>query len=364
MRDRPASSPAAAISRGKRLVFALALIFVALVACLIVLEVASRLAYPHWRNFWPVDWLRYDPVVGTFRGRPDYRGHMADAFGEYFVPIRLDRRGFRNPPGASLEKAKLVVLGDSFAFGWGVRREEIFPAVAGRLLGWPVYDLGVPGTDLSDYLVIARHFLPRARGKTVAVTVTFENDLHNYPPARLLRRPAPESAVRSLIGELLSHSALASVVAALGMKSPFIVALIRRYNLMSSRDLPRGNGDYSSQQATARLIVAMAKALRPDRFWVLMVPPRPGRHQEGAYQRFVRLLRNAGLEVIDPSPLLSKMASPYYPVDGHWRPVAHRLAGEMLARRLGGKKVDLKRVVPGPREVSPSGPSSNLQPCY
>ena len=67
---------------------------------------------------------------------------------EYGVRINAD--GFRGralPDDAGTGAMRVVVLGDSFPWGWGVEEEEAYPQVLEGLLGpgAKVYNLGVPG---------------------------------------------------------------------------------------------------------------------------------------------------------------------------------------------------------------------------
>ncbi len=328
--------PKPRLSRGKRFVFWLITAFLAVVVCVGALEITARIAHPHWLYYWPSSWLHYDNSLGTLRGIPNYQGYMASYSGKFFVPLLVDQWGFRNPPDASLKAARLAVLGDSFAFGWGVTRRESFAAVAARILGWPAYNLSVPGTDPRDYLLIANRFLSQAPGKIVVVAITFENDLQAFSPSRILQKPAPKSWIRAVVDWTLSHSALASTAAMIAMKSVPISSWIRRHNVMSSSEpLPVGREQMASlSQDTVKVIKEIAQVAKAKRFLVVMVPPRPGLHKEDAYQRFLQVLSEAGLEVLDPAPALSKLKNAYYPIDGHWTPKAQHLVGELLARRL------------------------------
>jgi SGNH hydrolase-like domain, acetyltransferase AlgX len=64
-----------------------------------------------------------------------------------------DRYGFRNPQG--IERPRVVLLGDSFVAGAGLRDDQTLAAQLGRLLGEPVYSLACetansPSLYLSD----------------------------------------------------------------------------------------------------------------------------------------------------------------------------------------------------------------------
>jgi len=85
---------------------------------------------------------------------------------EFRVPVRTNAAGFR---GAALPGPKapgtyrIVVLGDSFTFGYGVRERQAYPARLGavlrRRLGRPieVVNLGIPGAGPRDYLYHLAH---------------------------------------------------------------------------------------------------------------------------------------------------------------------------------------------------------------
>lgn len=82
---------------------------------------------------------------------------------EYFI----NSAGFRDDE-ASLDHPKVVVLGDSYAMGWGVEQEETFPQLLEAELEYPVLNTGVSSygtarevaslakvnTDSLEYLII------------------------------------------------------------------------------------------------------------------------------------------------------------------------------------------------------------------
>jgi lysophospholipase L1-like esterase len=70
--------------------------------------------------------------------RPGYVGRLKR--GEYDVAIRIDGQGYRSPefsPGAK-KPVRILTVGDSFTFGWGVEAEEAYPQRLERLLSAPL----------------------------------------------------------------------------------------------------------------------------------------------------------------------------------------------------------------------------------
>ena len=90
-----------------------------------ITEITSRLAFPEWRYIWSQGFLQHDRVLGTYVGKAGYRSRLYSIYGEFDVPVALNHGGFRNPEGASPEKAGIYCFGDSFGFGWGVKANEV-----------------------------------------------------------------------------------------------------------------------------------------------------------------------------------------------------------------------------------------------
>ena len=91
-------------------------------------------------------------------GRPNLRAELVGPHAPYFV--EHDARGYRQPerswdkpPGVK----RVLVLGDSLVYGWGVARAERFSdqlerALVERGLAVEVWNLGIPGYSVDQYL--------------------------------------------------------------------------------------------------------------------------------------------------------------------------------------------------------------------
>src|SRR5262249_3354885 len=100
-----------------------------------------------------------DPRFTPLAGAPGETSILARP--EFRVPVRTNAAGFRGgplpgpkPPGVF----RIVALGDSFTFGFGVREGQAWPARLAKVLGTrtgravEVVNLGIPGTGPRDYL--------------------------------------------------------------------------------------------------------------------------------------------------------------------------------------------------------------------
>jgi hypothetical protein len=130
----------------------------ATVAVLVILEIVLRIAAPgentpHWER---------DRVVG-WRGRPSYVGT---------IPARFARSEYSHNSGGfrdserHVEKAdgvtRILCIGDSFTWGWGVPEEAVYTRALERLLGREgapveVVNCGVGGYDTVQSLVLLIH---------------------------------------------------------------------------------------------------------------------------------------------------------------------------------------------------------------
>lgn len=92
-----------------------------------------------------------------------------------------DEIGFCNPPGsyADHERIDIIALGDSFTFCHEVYDVETWPYRLGELTGRSTYNLGRPGSGLSEYLQLLRHFGLEKRPRVVVMNVYGGNDLRD-----------------------------------------------------------------------------------------------------------------------------------------------------------------------------------------
>ncbi|MBN1426379.1 hypothetical protein JXA88_17670 [Candidatus Fermentibacteria bacterium] len=114
------------------------------------------------------------------RLQPMFQGPLRS--GEYATSVTINDRGFRGGPWRLDMSRRVLVLGDSFTFGYGVEESEAYPAVLERLSaheGCPtaVYNAGVPGYGTLQERGIAPGLLAMVRPQIVVLGFTVGSDL-------------------------------------------------------------------------------------------------------------------------------------------------------------------------------------------
>jgi len=159
--------------------------------------------------------LAADRSLGALR-TPEYdlvflrHSLVAYSTPEFHFKARINNLGFRgrDVPAARRTRHRIVTLGDSFTFGWGVDVEDSWPRVLEvrlqeRGIDVEVANLGQPGGYPAQYAEVAERALPLLRPDLVIVALNQADDL-----AQTLReglpgpRPSEPAAPRALKSSL------------------------------------------------------------------------------------------------------------------------------------------------------------------
>jgi hypothetical protein len=215
----------------------------------------------------------YDPKLGWI-GKPDMDSDYSALDCRHRV--RQNKYGFRGTEHSFLRtsKKRIVALGDSFTWGFGVEDAEIFTSVLERESDPPVeiVNLGVTGYGTDQEYLLWRSLGVRFRPDEVLLTIVPENDVWNnvwgvmsgYPKPvfqfmkqggyRILNQPVPLSETdhwrpyglptwlterggsiisqRHVLARVAAHSALvSSIITALARNDGLRLWLTRRHIL-------------------------------------------------------------------------------------------------------------------------------------
>jgi lysophospholipase L1-like esterase len=291
---------------------------IGVVSVLVLLEASLRV----WVHLAPIGRLfalyRADEVTG-FSLRPNL--HQSVAIGAHFT-ADTNSRGLR---GAELRpkqpnERRILVLGDSFAYGFGVSSQETFAARLEEKLGVRVINAGVPGFGTAQELAFFERYADEI-APDVVVLQFFGNDYSDnlkhpvYLDGVLWTDPVLVFGHPSYLGSLVSR-------------------LLRGRGVIVGEDT---NGRSIDHAPTAALLARLAADCdaRKIPLRVFEVPNQ----DETAFgkRRIERVPRRLSLPtppLLDfPAYVESTKTSPYL-CDGHLNPAGHALVADMLAEEL------------------------------
>ncbi len=238
---------------------------------------------------------------------------------EFDVSVEIGARGFRGEwPTPDPDRRRVLVLGDSFAFGWGVDAGASLCGVLAELEpDWQVFNAAVSGYG-TDQQVLLLETLRAELLPDAVVTVFCRNDLEENLSKRAHGRRKPWFTLGER-GELELHGVPVEEGWLEG-RSQLVRAL--RKQLWPVERVARG--EEHAWRMTEALLEALAQRAGAPLFVVS--------DQE---RLAAQAARSAALHHLDTREALRELGSAaHFPRDGHWTPAAHRAVGEHLARTL------------------------------
>jgi lysophospholipase L1-like esterase len=306
-----------------------------------VLGMGPLVVNPDQRDFW-----RYDANLG-WRSRPGASGRFRTDQFDAFVSInskglRDDETTVHKPRGTR----RVVVVGDSFSWGFGVGQDETFSAHLEDLLSnTEVINGGTSGYSTDQSLLWLRDHGIRYAPDVVLYQMAGNDDTVNrmrriywvyYKPSfhlgvdglpLLQGVPVPRASSTELLRHWLrSHLALARSLEA---------ALIHRRDLFMAPANPPPDPD-DPHRLTLALVDAMRdEAKRVGASFLVLTNSEFWHPGAGSYQRLVNELQKAGHDIIAVEALRGwDPEAMKIPDDGHWNAAGHRFIATGVAEKL------------------------------
>jgi len=158
------------------LMWLLAAVFV----LVLVLEFAARFFFPQWVSIYQdnVKGWQYDEQLG-WKGRPNVSAQIEHP--EFSITLETNSKGFRDKEYSyeRNDKKRVLVLGDSYTWGYGVENGERFTDYLEEMMPqWEVINAGVSGYGTDQELLLYRY-----EGKKyqpdIVMLLMFYNDYEN-----------------------------------------------------------------------------------------------------------------------------------------------------------------------------------------
>lgn len=351
----------------KHLALCALLLFVSTVAAIGLLEIGVRAFFPAYDPSGQISF--FVNQHGTVLGSPGETKRQTKNTGDYDVTVQFNRHGLRDAKNiAQARPDDIVVVGDSFAFGWGVEAQDRFSNLLQTRIDTRVFNLAIPGTNLQGYNQLLNYAESLgAKISRIVITVCMENDLqlynahhgHDYyvekkkklehdleqerPSSGNRFRPSIKSLISSTKTWLTYKSALYKLLTTTVHQNSWLRNLAVRADLVIPNLAGIQNNIYSREiiERSANKIANVTR--RYDNAAVLIVPSRglwAGKNrpvEARVHREFIRALLDRGIDVVDTKGELESRGDPlsyYFTNDGHWNKKGHSVGTKSLGQAL------------------------------
>jgi len=345
-----------------------------LIFALFILEIALLIVYPEptltppgpksdWALVPERVWTEHHPVLGWFHQK-NKKAVLRLKQGE--TEININSIGLRGTREYSTRKpanvTRILALGDSFVFGWGVRDDQTFSALIEK--DHPrleVLNFGVPGYGVDQILMTYRTLAKSFEADYVLVhlfpedfwraTRAFSDTGHAKPyflltaggklQLRNVPVPQPFTLRTNQFPEIVEHSAFERVL----LKS-LTYRLAKQGFMRLGKNLKIVDPDSSDEWRLGRAILDnLIREIRSDGAKPVLVLDPPERYiratrQEALHKSVLRFAKKENLPILDLTPVFRQAVNAaditayYIPDDWHWNAQGHELAAKSIIQFL------------------------------
>lgn len=264
-------------------------------------------------------YVEHDDELG-WRYRSNARERHRTA--EFDVAIETNARGFRGPEweDAATGRSTVLVLGDSFAFGWGVAWQDgLVARLAALRSAWRVLGAGVSGYGTDQELLLLRRLRAEIEPRAV-VCVFCANDLWEASAREAYGRAKP--FVRVANGEIAIEGV--PVPRSWLERTSALWCAVQK-QLWQQRFAARIRDEEAEWEQVFGLFRAMRDLAAPAPLVLV-----------GYEERLARFAATEpGIEFVDVGAIVRDLpGSGCYPIDGHWTAAGHAAVAAGLANAL------------------------------
>ena len=341
----------------RRLALSTGVVVVAICVGLGLAEGLTRLFLP---AFDPSGRFEFDYPRGPLMlGQPGAVSRQVKNTGDYDVAVAINRHGLRDTKDiAEATRDDLIVVGDSFTWGWGVEVGERFSDRVQTATERRAFNLATP-TNLDGYeALLAYAETLGAKIGQVVLSVCIENDIRFYGPQP--GKPASSARPASVPDEddrwsdaldrlddgiddvrqwLTEWSAAYVLLTTVVHQTPWLKAAAVQMGLIDPNLRWISEAPYPPEmvESSAAKLQILSERYR---LLVVLIPSRAlwaGKHREAEdriHASLVASLRKRGVKVVDLRPSFEAGGAPlelHFANDGHWNARGHKMAAEAIA---------------------------------
>ena len=301
--------------------------------------------------------------------------------GEFRYKINFNAAGFRDkrlPEQA--DKDSILVIGDSFAFGFGVNRDARFSDLLESKLNIKVVNIAFP-SHFKEYKLYLDY--ARKRGslaKKIIIAVCMENDIKLYSESgdsmkkvvedtyiklgsnninnkqvlkqlkkgrAMYEKPPKGLFLFNVKSWLKDNSTLYRYSIYLAYQSPKLIEYLDKVGLIinQNKGVNIDGAFFYSEEVVKSSVDYLLKISSNNESTILIIPSRslwvgsPIRKKNALmiHNQFVKMLKDKGLQVVDMKAKMEEGLDPlsyHFKTDGHWNESGHELAAEELKKAL------------------------------
>jgi lysophospholipase L1-like esterase len=270
--------------------------------------------------------------------------------GAHKTHVQTNRLGLRSPEIVTTDTTatRILILGDSYAFGWGVAESEAFPRLLEDLARsrYPsnrieVINAGMPGYGVYQQRAMLERVLAAAHVDVVISTFSLANDpvddlrIMRYVPDRLVDYSHEPRRTDSFLSGLIRKSRFLTLV------DERTQGLQLHFANMGSRALNQAAQSLADLYSVCdENELALLLVVLPRRTEVISGPLKSGivRAQTWRARRMAtRVAEEFGIPLVDATGVLldvQRSGSAYLRNDAHWTPEGHRVVAETVLNAL------------------------------
>jgi hypothetical protein len=331
----------------------LSLIIISTLFTLFLSEITLRLmglkpmyVSPERDQFW-----KYDSLLG-WAHKPGQEGTFETP--QFHTFVRINENGLRDSPHSyerQNDMERILVLGDSFAWGYGVEESERFSQLLEQSLDVEVINAGVSGYSTDQELLWYQSEGIKYETDLVILVLAGndvgDNDRELVSTIYYKPRFVMEDGQLVPIGyPVPKTSPQGRFIYSLSQRSALAYFLVQRYfDLLSLYSKLKANSDHASSQVSGisterddfKLTIALIDEIRniaqsrKAKFMIVATDRWWDSPSGGTYKDFINTLQTEGFLVLDVESMPGfDPGVMLIPKDGHWNQAGHKFVAEKI----------------------------------
>ena len=339
------------ISRG--ILINLSLILISTIFALLLSEFALRLiglkpmyVSPERDRFW-----KYDSLLGWVH-QPGQQGIFETP--QFRTSVRINEKGLRDRShsySAQNSSPRILVLGDSFAWGYGVEESDRFSQLLEQSMDVEVINAGVSGYSTDQELLWYQNEGTKYETNLVIVqlagndvgdnTQELVSNIYYKPKFELengklvlTNNPVPKTSPRGrFIYSISQHSSLAYFL----VQRYFDFSALYRKSAVHPEKVNSPASNTSAEKEDFKLTIALLDEIRKTaesrnaKFMIVATDRWWNSTSGGTYKDFINTLQDNGFLVLDVESMPGfDSEEMLIPNDGHWSQAGHKFVAEKI----------------------------------